>query len=445
MSSEVLRTIIIGDLHYGAKNIEDHKILAARIHETIDACEREGGKLDMIVSLGDELNDHNPPADVRGACVQFLRSLAARCNLLVVLVGNHTRKNNRVSIGPEHTLADLSLQTDENRNSDSDDYGVCTVETPRMLRHKGFRFLALPYIDPPQFDEIIDRFCPEMQLNNGAAIDFVFGHQEIHGVPLQVNLISECSAHWRNEWPPFISGHIHERYIIRNAFYPGTPMQHRSDESKDKYIYAGEFRNPVSRHRKYDDAHPSEFGHVVDAADPTKFHWTKHYPRRSYIGFPPKRPRLSGESCPTPGTNEFFDAGMKISPGGIYSSLNVDLQEIFLADLPIRHVHTIKLGEVGAFSNWVESCPRDYFTVTVVYENEQELVTSRELANLQSFAGRVKVKTEMLRAAVRPTIFAGNSGQVARSQLSFGDYLQNQCAGTPEGAILSSIGQWNVF
>ena len=316
--------MFIGDLHYHQKTLEDHKLLAAEIHRSIDVFCAEHGHIDLIVCLGDELDEHDPPADVRGACVRFLRSLKERCDMLVVLVGNHTRKNNRVSRGPDHTLAELSTSST----------GVKMVEDPMIINIREVCFLALPYMDPESFDSIAAECVPAL-VAGGNIFDFVVGHQEIRGAQLRPGHESEDGSHWHPNWPPLISGHIHERSVFNNVLYTGTPMQHSLSETPDKYVYFGQFKKRDSS------------------------------------------------------ANTSWSLG---NPGQFVTSSGF-LQEVKMLTLPIRQKVTVHVNVLPQFMQCVRNNQKDYFNVTVLYDVPTQISLSADFSQLKLMK-RIKVKAE---------------------------------------------------
>lgn len=348
MDSRGLRALIIGDLHYDAKNLKGHAALATLIHCALDAVLAPGEKLDLIVTLGDELEHHNPPPDVRGACVTFLRSLAARADHLIVLVGNHTRKYNSVSTGPDHTLADLAHEA-QPAPGEPTPPGVHLVEDPSVFSIKGITFGALPYIDPPAFDEVLAKFNYPLHDDAESPLAFVLGHQEVCGSRLQREQISSCSAHWRKHWPPLISGHLHERHHVGNVLYVGTPMQHSLNESQDKYFYLATLKAPA-----------------------TPGAW---------------------ELSPTP------PAPLTFCPG--YSSPCGELRQFKVAGVPIRHRHAISAEELPDVYRFVVGHPEDYHTIALTYRAQAQLSASNEYAVLAQ-TPRVRIETRLLSRDAEP-------------------------------------------
>lgn len=368
-----INALFIGDLHYHQKNLEDHKLLAAEIHRSIDAYCAEKGRLDLIVCLGDELDEHDPPADVRGACIRFLRTLRERTDMLVVLVGNHTRKNNRISRGPDHTLAELSTSQ-----------GVRMVEDPIIIEHCGIRFLAMPYMDPAAFDAIM---AETGLISAHETIDFAIGHQEIRGAELRPGKKSEENSHWRLEWPPLISGHIHERSFFNNVLYVGTPMQHSLSESQQKYIYFGSFGKR--------------------GASETAWKIQTHA-----------------------GPNESLERRIVTANG--------HLREVSMVSVPVRHAVTVHVTQLPRFMHRVRERERDYFTVTVQYDAPLQMTMSSDFAQLKLMK-RIKVKkpefTGHDQNSEKPTACTQTAHR-------FEDELKSVAMNTEVKNILSHIGGW---
>jgi hypothetical protein len=302
MHKMTLRCLFIGDLHFKAGKLPDHAKLADFIFKQLDAA----GHLDLIVTLGDELDRQNASADVRGECVKFLRRLATYADQMIVLVGNHTRKSNAVSIGPDHTLADVTS---------SETFHM--IENPKVLEIRGIRFVALPYIEPSQFQQIIDEHCPELAHigkdvllpGNPGPLTFAIGHQEVSGSTLRPGEKSECKAVWPAHWPPLISGHLHERHVLGNVFYVGTPMQHTLNESTDKYIYFGEINAQSS----------------VPGETPVRESWAKHDDQ--------------------------------------YVSGAVSLREVLVEGVPRTFKHVVSVSDLPSLLNALSQLPDDHHVV----------------------------------------------------------------------------------
>jgi hypothetical protein len=212
-------TLTIGDLHYKDNNLKDHVILKEEIFATIPAY------TDLIFLLGDELDVSNPGPVVRTACVDFIKDLSEKCDKLIILVGNHTRPNNKVSEGPDHSLYELS------------GHNIIMVEDPMIYDYGGIKLGLLPYMSPDLMLDVINNHEPSIL--DAKTTHCVYAHQEIRGCVLNNDRSSACQAYWLPDYPPMVSGHIHGRYVMGNVFYPGTPMNHKMGEPENKYIYTG--------------------------------------------------------------------------------------------------------------------------------------------------------------------------------------------------------------
>jgi hypothetical protein len=225
---------------------------------------------------------------------------------MIILVGNHTRKNNRVSVGPDHTLADLSTGTD----------GLWIIEEPQILKINDVEFGVMPYIDPPAFNSITQKYLPRLyDVEN--PLSFVIGHQEVAHSQTSPGHFSSCAAVWTSCMPPLISGHLHQRHTHNNCFWPGTPMQHSLNETTDKYIH---------------------FGTLVSSKTTSK--WTKQ--------------------------------------NGCYESSCGKLYEYPMINIPIRTQRVIDISELSAISVEVYKNDIDYWKITVTYSTQADSMVNFE-------------------------------------------------------------------
>jgi hypothetical protein len=455
-----LRTLFIGDLHYGPKNLKDHEVLAKAIHAAIDQyairCPRDPPKsqrnkrddtsvvapsptkpaegraappLDLLVCLGDEIDKHDAGADVRGACVSFLRSLAARTRHMIVLVGNHTRKNNRVSTGPDHTLAELRLPGSDNGGIPG---RIHIVEDPEILEIDGVRFGALPYIDPSAFTEVLREYCPEL-LMGAENLAFVIGHQEISGAQLMPGRESTCEAHWPNEWPPLISGHIHERHHIRNILYTGTPMQHSLSEGPRKYIHFGTLYAKLKN-----STAPPNGGVVSETPAGSPRNLTDHL-LAAEIG---DAPSLGGPEAGTTTSAAWAylppDQSSPL-PSNRYISSAGTLYEYRLIDIPTRSRLVIEISDAAAVLSYVDQQPQNYFSIRIMYDHASDLLASTSYAALMQ-RPRLKVSTEKRQTQ---TAAAQDAPYATATVENYASCLRRACADRQDiAALLAHIGGW---
>jgi hypothetical protein len=247
---------------------------------------------------------------------------------MISLVGNHTRKNSRVSCGPDHALADLRTPGET---------GFWIVEDPMVIklefRGQTIEFAALPYIDPPAFDEIISTYCPRLARYDPAQpLAFVLAHQEINGSQPTQTSTSNCQANWPDHWPPMISGHLHQRHAVRNCLWVGTPMQHSLNETPEKYIYFGILTMPTSSNHS----------------------WVRN---------------------------------------GNYSSSCGELEEIQMEDVPTRHKMRVEIEKLHTIIGKIKQNPLNYYTITVIYNNPADILKSQTYNELRLYP-RVTIITE---------------------------------------------------
>jgi hypothetical protein len=91
-----------------------------------------------------------------------------------------------------------------------------------------YKFLFVPYVPKNRFLEVLNENNIDF-----STISAVFAHQEIAGVHMNT-IVSDSTDEWPVDYPPLISGHIHEEQIIgegSNVYYPGSSMQLSYEES----------------------------------------------------------------------------------------------------------------------------------------------------------------------------------------------------------------------
>jgi len=374
-----LRSLFIGDLHYHSKNLTDHNLLSKELFNAIHLFSKQlpdkNKPLDLIVLLGDEFEHSNPCTEVRGHFALFVRELRKYCEYMIILVGNHTRKNSRVSSGPEHSLVEMR-SCGEN--------GLWVVEDPMIISltidGENIDIGALPYMDPPVFNETLEKYCPRLfNYDPSKPIAFVLGHQEINGSKPSSFSVSDCNALWPDHWPPLISGHLHERHYLRNCLWTGTPMQHSLNESREKYIHFGLLHNPtINDHR-----------------------W------------------------------KYNEGNFETSCGFLY--------EYLITNVPVRYKLVIPIEHATQLLVHIRSTPLDYYNVTITYNDCTDLLKSSAYAELRTYP-RVTVSTkgpEIVKSEPQKTV-------QDRTDLQFVDWLKLRSAEwAPEmKELIKTIGGW---
>lgn len=254
--STAYRILVIGDPHFKTTNQEETLILITKTLEYIDVYEPQ-----LVVILGDLLDRHEQMhMTPHSSMSDFLLRLSTKV-LTYALIGNHDIKNNQQYLTRKHGFVGVG-----NPN-------LVIVDHPRILSTPIGNIAFVPYVPPGRLMEALSTlntdniFCeplPAVQAFqvmldltrreppvvfvkprepsvatpvidwNQHNIKCVFAHQELAGVNTGLHDSVDGDV-WGNDYPLIISGHIHERQLIRdNIFYPGTPYQHDFGASPDK-------------------------------------------------------------------------------------------------------------------------------------------------------------------------------------------------------------------
>jgi hypothetical protein len=258
-------------------------------------------------------------------------------------------------------------------------------------------FAALPYIDPPVFDEIIDTYCPRLaNYDPSTPLAFVLGHQEIHGSQTMPGQVSKCVAKWRDSWPPLISGHLHQRHVVGNGLWIGTPMQHSLNESTDKYVYFGFLGHGKSTLRS----------------------WT----------------RLPG--------NMINDI-----PSPYYENVCGRLYEYPMTNIPIRAKLDLNISDCPAVLLYVRQHPINHYTLVITYNDASEVLSSQAYNELKIEPSVTRITMSKIeRSVTRPSETETASG--SRQMEEFVKHLQRSISTSGlsnlASDLLSKVGNWSI-
>lgn len=211
-----VRFLAIGDLHIRFENFRDIDLLLEIIIKIIDENE-----YDFVVLLGDVLDKFiNIKSTEQNKAYEFIEKISENVTTYV-LVGNHDMINNQQFLTNNHSLYGVRYM----RN-------VYLAETVISHIIKEKRFTFTPYVYPSHFLEALN-LCPEW-IESVA----IFAHQEFYGSVYDSDTSSVKGDKWLEENPLVISGHIHGWSMLQNnIIYTGAPMQHKFDETGDKFIW----------------------------------------------------------------------------------------------------------------------------------------------------------------------------------------------------------------
>ena len=98
---------------------------------------------------------------------------------------------------------------------------VCVVDKPIITKIGEVNIAMCPYVPNGRFVEALSTTIG----NDWRNCRMIFAHQEFKGCKMG-HIISTEGDEWSDEYPPIISGHIHDYQKINNIFYPGSAIQH---------------------------------------------------------------------------------------------------------------------------------------------------------------------------------------------------------------------------
>lgn len=233
VTPEGVKIFIIGDLHFKDDNVEATDLMTIQICEHI-----RKEKPDIICNMGDTTHKHDK-FDLRPyhrAVKFFEQTLLCKPvgSLLIILIGNHDRENNKDFLTDIHAFNSLKMWPD-----------TIVVDEVKKITHKGFNIVAVPYVANGRFAEALSTkgyaTIPSEEpylLSNVKyhleGIHLVLAHQEFLGAKM-TGSESKNGDIYPIYLPLCVSGHIHDyQWLLRNLMYPGTPVQHGFADTHDK-------------------------------------------------------------------------------------------------------------------------------------------------------------------------------------------------------------------
>ena len=113
-------------------------------------------------------------------------------------------------------------------------HNVTVVDKPVYADHGDKAFVFCPYVEPGRFVEALDTLINQGETWEMA--DCIFGHQEFRGCKMGA-IVSEKGDQWDENYPPVITGHIHDSQTVGNVYMPGSAYQHSFGENSNKRIW----------------------------------------------------------------------------------------------------------------------------------------------------------------------------------------------------------------
>jgi len=205
--------LVLGDPHFRLTN-------RLQMEVVVDECVRvaQERKPTFIVCLGDILDRFSTiREEPLNQALDFFHRLLEHAPL-VVLIGNHDRASNAVFCTDAHAFNACKYWDKE----------ITIVDTP--MTFDGYTFV--PYVPNGRFREAL-------ALPDAAGWEqskLIFAHQDFLGAEYN-GLKSETGDPWTDALPLVVSGHIHDYQELKGVIYPGSPIQHASNESRTKTLF----------------------------------------------------------------------------------------------------------------------------------------------------------------------------------------------------------------
>lgn len=245
-----MKILFVGDPHFKKDNANETNMMTEQIYGII-----KNESPNIIVILGDLLHYHEKHYTNQHVnsylFIDIIHTYMPIGSILIILIGNHDRVNNKVYMTNEHVFNPYKKW--------SNTYIVDTI-TPISYKYneKEFKILAIPYIETGRFAEALvskgyatfserlknvygtKNFKMSEYLNdityNLQEINLVLCHQEF--LKCKMNAIESTDGdYYPDHLPMCVSGHIHEEdELQKNLYYPGTPLQHIHTDTRDKIL-----------------------------------------------------------------------------------------------------------------------------------------------------------------------------------------------------------------
>jgi len=209
--------LAIGDSHFKCDNLHEMKVFVEKLEKVAKEI-----KPDLIVYLGDLLNDHERlhilPLNF---AIAFIEKLS-KIQTTLCLQGNHDGLNNSQYLSPNHWMTCLKYIPN-----------VIVVDTVKEYIDKktNTKLILLPYVPVGRFMEALSTSGYDWK-----KADCIFAHQEFKGCKMGA-IVSEHGDIWDLEYPNVVSGHIHSKQSPqKNIYYTGSSVQVAFGESENNTL-----------------------------------------------------------------------------------------------------------------------------------------------------------------------------------------------------------------
>ena len=216
------KVFVIGDPHLKQTKIQRGNEFIKKVVTTAKEL-----KPTFIVILGDVFDKFESVNVHVIKMVTNMFKLLSKISPVIVLVGNHDYINNSQFLTDNHAL--LPFAEWEN---------IWIIDQPQQMEFNDKTFVFCPYVPPGRFMDAM-----KVLVSNDVVWDIsdcIFAHQEFKGCHMG-RITSKNGDEWHEDYPPVISGHIHDEQHIGNVHYPGSPIQHSFAEKSERYVWCVTF------------------------------------------------------------------------------------------------------------------------------------------------------------------------------------------------------------
>lgn len=218
-----INCLVIGDIHFKISNIpESHEF----IQKTIECAKQK--KPNFIVLLGDILDTHEiVRVQVHKLAEELIQELSNIARTYI-LIGNHDYINNSQFLTDNHIFTPFKKW---------ENVVVCDeVKIDYFKDNEGIErsFIFCPYVPAGKFVKALDTL-----LNIEESWEFasmIFAHQEFNGCKMN-KITSNAGDLWDENYPPVVSGHIHEAQKLGNIYYIGSAIQTSFGDTSPKRLW----------------------------------------------------------------------------------------------------------------------------------------------------------------------------------------------------------------
>ena len=256
------KILAIGDPHIKKNNLNQIELYINNIKKIV-----KEHSPDFVVILGDTLDTHEvahvQPFKYLCKLIEKISSLTK----LFVIMGNHDYIDHTQFLTDNHFF--IPFKKWEN---------VVIVDKPHYYTVNGKEFVFCPYVEPGRFEEALNTLEKD---NIWEMVDCIFAHQEFKGCKMGA-ITSTNGDKWDEDYPPVISGHIHDEQVVKNVFYVGSSIQHSFAENANKKVWLVTFADDKSPKNGYFLLKKIDLGMkrkrivYVDVSDVEKFNFKKH-------------------------------------------------------------------------------------------------------------------------------------------------------------------------